>query len=86
MTTREIGMLKTELIAKPRIQSSQNRGLTPSFTSVMMKVMMNDMTTDVNVANKSSRYFADTFKLTSRTNSAFTGEKAFVNVVRFKKL
>ncbi len=71
-------MLRTELIAKPRVQSSQNRGLTPSFTSVMMKVIIKDITTDVNVANKSS--FADTFKLTSRTNSAFMDEKAFVNI------
>jgi hypothetical protein len=76
-------MLRTELIAKPRVQSSQNRGLKPSFTSVMMKVMIKDITTDVNVANKSS--FADTFKLSNRTNSAFTDEKGFVNI-SLKKL
>ena len=65
MTPREIGMLKTELIAKPRIQNSQNPWLTPVFTRVMIRVMMKDMTRDVNVANKNSRYFADNFKLTS---------------------
>ena len=86
MTTREIGMLKMELIAKPRTHNSQNRESTPEFTSVIMKVMINDMTTDVNMANKSSRYFADVFKLTSRTNSVFIDEKAFVTTIRFKKL
>ena len=86
MTTREIGMLKMELIAKPRTHNSQNRESTPEFTSVIMKVMINDMTTDVNVANRSSRYFSDTIKLPCRTNSAFMGEKAFVNDVRLKKL
>ena len=80
ITTREIGMLTAEPIMKPRIQSSQNFGLTLVFTRVMMKVMMNDITTDVNVANKNSLYFADTFKLTSRTNKTLMGEKAFANV------
>jgi len=79
-------MLRTELIAKPRIHSSQNRELTPSFATVMMKVMINDITRDVNVANKSSRYFADTFKLTSRTNTASMSEKAFANAIHLKKL
>jgi hypothetical protein len=58
-----MGTPKAELTAKPRIQSSQNSGLMPVFTMVMMNVRIKDMTTDVNVANKSSRYFADTFKL-----------------------
>ena len=86
MTAREIGTLKTELTAKPRIQNSQNCGLIPELTRVMMKVIMNDITTDVNMANKSSRYLADTFKLTSLTTSTFTGEKAFVRVIHLKKL
>jgi hypothetical protein len=62
MTTKEIGTPKAELTAKPRIQSSQNSGLIPVLTMVIMNVSINDMTTDVNVANKSSRYLSDTFK------------------------
>ena len=62
ITTKEIGTPKAELTAKPRIQSSQNSGFIPSFTMVMMNVKISDITTDVNVANKSSRYFANNFK------------------------
>ena len=86
MTAREIGMLRKELTTKPRTHSSQNRELTPSLTSVMIKVMINDITTDVNTANNNSRYLADTFKLTSRTNSAFMSETAFANAIPPKKL
>ena len=57
ITTSEIGMLTAEPMMKPRIHKSQNCTLNPVFTSVIMKVMMKDMTTEVRAANKISRYF-----------------------------